>query len=265
MKNKIIALVLMSVGLLGIIGCATGRANQDKAMGHIVVANAMIKSEMYTEALRELYAAEAITPNDPTIHYYLGVAYHRKDAPDRAIKSFQKAISLKPDYSEAHHYLGIIYMDVKQWDMAIAAFDRALSNILYDNPGISLLNKGIALHQKGDYAKAVLAYQEALRMRDVRTLIPVIEKDMGLSLLALGDYQQALLHFDRAIAEVPDYPEVQYWIAFANVKLKHYDEARRILQDLVRSNAPRSEFAIKANAMLDLMNQGRYHEIKWQP
>ncbi|MBN1546148.1 MAG: tetratricopeptide repeat protein [Syntrophaceae bacterium] len=265
MKNRIVILIFIVLVCLSVIACAAGRANHEKASGHITVGMALIKSEMYTDALRELFAAEELTPNDPVVHYYLGIAYLGKNARDRAMKEFQKAVSLNPDYSEAHNYLGILYMEQQHWDLAISSFDRALANILYDTPSVSLYNKGWALYRKGDYKKALISYKSAARMNDALTLMPQIEKNMGLVLLALGENREALSHFSEAINLVPDFPEAQYWLALTNVRLKQYNEATQILQDMIQNKSSQSEYVTKGQQMLEQIRLGKYDELLWRP
>jgi len=45
----------------------------------------------------------------PTGHDYLGVAWDRKNDPDRARAACEKALELKPDYAQVHSSLGLLY------------------------------------------------------------------------------------------------------------------------------------------------------------
>jgi tetratricopeptide (TPR) repeat protein len=195
------------------------------------------------------------------VHYYLGIAYLGKDARNKAMMEFQEAVNLKPDYSEAHNYIGTLYLEENQWDLAIASFDRALSNILFDTPAVSLYNKGWALYKKGEYKNAIVCYRQTMKMRDAYSLMPLLEKNMGLSFLALGEYGESEDHFKAAVNLVPDYSEAKYWLAVVNVRQKNYGEATNLFQELVQK-APQSEFGVKAKEMQDKMKRGKYQEVK---
>lgn len=253
----------MIIGMISLctVGCASMNANQEKAYGHIAVGTAFMKSGQYTDALRELFAAEKLSPNDPTVHYYLGIAYLGKEARDKAMMEFQKAVNLKPDFSEAHNYIGTLYLEDNQWDLAIASFDRALTNILYDTPAASLYNKGWALYKKGEYKNAIACYWQTMKMRDSYSLMPLLEKNMGLSFLALGEYPESSDHFQMALTLVPEYPEAKYWLAIVKVRQKSYNEATKLFQELVQKT-PQSEFGVKAKDMLDKMKRDRYEGVK---
>ena len=215
---------------------------------------AYIEANQYNSALKELLEAEKYTPDDARIHFYLGIAYQGKGLGDKAISAFKRAIDLKPDYSEAHNFLGILYSNTGQWDMAIAAFNKALVNIVYDTPAAALYNMGWAYYQKGDYATAMNKYHEALNREPNTVLMPIISKNMGLASLALGQVNEAMRHFKKAIAVVPNYSEAQYWLAECHIKNKSWEEAKTQFQALAKA-APESEFGLKAQNRLNDLNQ----------
>jgi Tfp pilus assembly protein PilF len=221
---------------------------------HMNLGMAYIEANQYNSALKELLEAEKYTPDDARIHFYLGIAYQGRGLGDNAIAAFKRAIALKPDYSEAHNFLGILYSNAGQWDMAIAAFSKALDNIVYDTPAAALYNMGWAYYQKGDYATAMNKYQEAMSREPNTVLMPIIAKNMGLASLALGQVNEAMQYFRRAIAIVPNYSEAQYWLAECHVRNRNWEEARMQFQALVKA-APESEFGLKAKQRLKELNQ----------
>lgn len=261
MKNRRAVFAIIGFIIILAMGCATANTNRDIADGHISVGAALLKSGHCTDALRELFAAEKLAPDDPVVHYYLGIAYLGKEAREKAMLEFQKAVSLNPEYSEAHNYIGTLHLENNQWDLAIASFDRALANILYDTPAVSLYNKGWALYKKGDYKSAIASYKQAARNRDAQSLAPLLEKNMGLSYLALGEYTESSAHFQAALKLVPEYAEAKYLLAIVKVRQKNYGEAMNLFQELIQQ-APQSEFGMKAKDMQDKLRKGKFEEIK---
>ena len=245
-----IAILLVSLLLMS---CKTPW-DYEQASIHMNLGMAYIEANQYNSALKELLEAEKYTPDDARIHFYLGIAYHGNGFSDKAMAAFKKAIDSKPDYSEAHNFLGILYSNAGQWDMAIAAFNKALANIVYDTPAAALYNMGWAYYQKGDYLMATSKYDEALRREPNTVLMPIIAKNMGLASLALGRVNEAMQHFKKAIAVVPNYPEAQYWLAECHVRNKNREEAKTQFQALVKT-APESEFGLKAKNRLNDLNQ----------
>lgn len=261
MTNRRILIAFLSIIISLTLGCAAANKNQEKANDHMAVGMAFMKSGQYTDALRELFEAEKLTPDDPIVHYYIGIAYLAKDVRDKAMMEFQEVVRLNPEYSEAHNYIGTLYLEKNQYDQAIASFDRALANILYDTPAVSLYNKGWALYKKGDYKGSIACYKQALKSGDSPALKAPLEKNLGLSYLALGQYADASDRFNEALAEAPEYTEAKYWLAVVKARQRNYGEAMKLFQEIVKT-APESEYGLKAKDMLGKMQKGRYEEIK---
>jgi tetratricopeptide (TPR) repeat protein len=237
-------------------GCLKTPWDYHQADMHMNLGKAYIEANQYIPALKELLEAEKYTPSDPRIHFHLGIAYHGIGVDDKAVAALKKAVDLKPEYSEAHNMLGILYYNTRQWDMAIASFERALANLVYETPANALYNMGRAYHQKGDYPQAMSRYQEALRRAPNTVLGPIIFKDMGVTSLAMGRVDEATLHLKRALADVPDYAEAQYWLAECSARKKDRAEAIRQFQALAE-RAPESEFGVKAQGRLNDLKQTR--------
>jgi len=60
----------------------------------------------YAQAVEGLQAAVAKTPQDGSLHYWLGRSFYELREYSRAISSLERAVTLEPDNSEYHHWLG---------------------------------------------------------------------------------------------------------------------------------------------------------------
>ena len=88
--------------------------------------------------IKELENMIAQNPNNPLMHYTLGIEYLRAEKPAKATDVLQKAIDLQPDYSAAYRELG-----------------KALIKLKSNNKAIDIFNKGIAVAEgKGDIQTA---------------------------------------------------------------------------------------------------------------
>lgn len=252
MKNrsiKTIKLFTFVALLVFCTGCAGNRVKQDQANTHKDIGIAYLQSGQFTDALKEFILAEELAPKDSRIHYFLGIAYHEKNFNDKALNEFKKAISLKADYSEAHNYLGMIYVDMGLLDKAIDSFNQALSNILYDTPEAALYNMGAAYYKKGMYETALVKYNEAIAKEPNGILVPLIEKNMGIILLAKGDTDDAIKHFKKSLELSPSLAESHYWLGLCFLKLKNPEAAKSAFESVIRI-APESVFGIKAKESL---------------
>ena len=243
-------ILLLPALFLSLTACAGSSLKvQEEAANRTSIGSAYLGTGQYTAALREFLQAEKLTPDDPRVHYLLGISYHGKGLSDQAIAQFQKAIALKPNNSEVYNYLGAIYLDQGRWDDAIASFNMALANILYDTPTASLYNLGRAYYEKRDYDRALKYYGAALEKDPDSVLKPLIEKNMGITWLDKGATEDAISHFEKSLALAPSLVESHYWLGVCYQKLKRTADAAASFQAAVRL-APESEFGRKAKESL---------------
>ena len=67
-------------------------------------------------AARSYRSALAIHPNDPQIHFHLGLALLGLGDEEGARHEFQRALQLKPDLAPAHNHLGLLAAEAGQSD-----------------------------------------------------------------------------------------------------------------------------------------------------
>lgn len=242
----LLLLLLLPVGLAA---CANKARLRERAGAHVNVATAYLGAGQYNAALKELLEAEKLTPEDAKVHYLLGISYRVKGLDDMAIAKFQRALSLRPDYSEAHNYLGAVYLEKGRYDDAIASFNSALANILYDTPAIVLYNIGLAYYAKGQYDKALEYYGDAAAKDPYTDLLPLIEKNKGMSWLAKGNPGQAVVHLRKSIDLAPSLAESHYWLGLSYRDLNQPDSAAAAFRTAVKL-APETEFGRKAKEHL---------------
>ena len=111
---------ILVIGFLA--GCAPNENLRKQGESSRNLGEAYMAQGNYTAALKELLAAEQLTPDDPYLHNDLGLTYMAKDRLDLAIQHFKKALSLKPDYAPAMNNLGTAYLAQQNWDAAIVCF-----------------------------------------------------------------------------------------------------------------------------------------------
>jgi type IV pilus assembly protein PilF len=255
MRIRVGLVILLTIILTGVMTSCAGKNPQlagicrDKGIAYL-------QQGQYTSALKELLDARNINAYDPSIRYYLGVAYHGKKLSQEALASFKDAISLKPDYSDAHNYLGIIYAEMGSWDQAIGEYQKAVANILYETPASAYNNMGYAYFKKGNYQAALASFDEAYVKDPNTTLSPLIEKNRGMTLFATGRIKQAIQRLGKSIENAPDFPETHYWLAKCYLELKDTKTASQEFQFVLKT-APDSEFGIKSKEGLAAIDASR--------
>lgn len=79
------------------------------------------------EAVTAFEAAIETAPNDPTLHFELGVHHHRHNRLTEAAACYGQAIEKDPEHSRAHNNLGAVWLALRDFGRATATFERALA------------------------------------------------------------------------------------------------------------------------------------------
>ena len=112
----------------------------------------------YAKARKEFLAELAITPEEYTSLYYLGVIAESEKRPDEAEKWFAKAAAAHPGEAEALFRLGQAYFDEGKFDEAAPALQKALSTAAHPgdlaDPALAHELLGKALEKLGRVKEA---------------------------------------------------------------------------------------------------------------
>jgi len=85
-------------------------------------------------------------PENPYLHYNIGLMYSTLERYDKAIQKYQLAVKLKPDYVDAYSNLGVVYADQGKLEEAIRNFRTAV-RLNPDDKGVQM-NLDLALRKK---------------------------------------------------------------------------------------------------------------------
>ncbi|MGE5283793.1 MAG: tetratricopeptide repeat protein [Actinomycetota bacterium] len=155
------------------------------------------------ECLRaERYLLEALEAGAtyPDILYTLGLIDHQLGNYRRAAERFSQAVSLNPDYTEALLSLSITLNDMGRYDEARDAYDRAAE----------------ILSRKGGSPGENL----------FRGRIANLHKELGELYLALGQHDDAIREYRRALSVAPGYPDLRVRLVTALREAGRTNEAR---------------------------------------
>jgi len=249
MKTRLLVAMMAVLLCFLFTGCGPTLKEQKQSQIHVDIGVAYLKSQRYAPALRELMTAEQLTPGNPEIYYNKGASYYGSGLREDAIREFKRAVTLKPDYSEAHNYLGVIYMEGGLYKHALDAFARALSNILYETPALPLNSMGDIFYKKGEYETALAKYEEAIEREPRTYLLPLIEKNMGRTLLAMKETDRAIHHLERSVRTSPFFAEARYWLGISYLQEGNKKKAIEELREAVKAD-PQSPFGQKAKKRL---------------
>jgi predicted TPR repeat methyltransferase len=120
---------------------------------------ALLEAGRYDEAQQMLLQALKLSPQDPLIHYRLGLLYGDTDRVADALSAYDASIALDPGNARAHNNRGSVLQLLDRMQAAEAAFQRAHEiDPTLQQPYINLGH----LLELRDTAGAIALYEKAL-------------------------------------------------------------------------------------------------------
>lgn len=232
------------------LGACASQSSQEKirlAESKRSIGEAYMRQGDYTSALRELLEAEKLDPENAFTQHDLGLCYRAKDRMADALAHLNKAVMLKPSYTPARNSLGRAYLEVGELDKAIATFKEITKDALYATPHFPLANLGLAYYKKGDYAKALEYYHQALKLEP--NFVFALH-GLGSTYLAMNKGRLALSYLEKALQLAPKVAEIHFEYAEANLLVGRLAQARISYENAIDLAAPESQVAAQARQRL---------------
>lgn len=129
------------------------------------IANAYLQLNRLQDAERAVKKELDVSPEEPAVHYTLGMIYFRQTEYEKALDSFMETVGLMYYQPQAHYYIGETLVALEQYEHAIEAFEVALKLL----PGFNSARQRIIqiyethLNQPGKALKYKVDFQEKIR------------------------------------------------------------------------------------------------------
>ncbi|MBN2019539.1 MAG: tetratricopeptide repeat protein, partial [Sedimentisphaerales bacterium] len=193
-----------------------------------------------------------VTENNSLAHINIALPLFEQGRVDEAIQHLTQAVRIAPKSRQAVNALGFYLYNAGRIDEAAACFERALEI----DPAYAEAHSNIAaiFTDKGDYAGAVKHYRIALTTNDT----PLTRSKLGLALLNLGLFEEAVAEYRKALPSMPDNIELLNELGYALDRAGNSDEAIPLYEKAL-SIAP-DYIDIRLNFGLALINSGRFQK-----
>jgi tetratricopeptide (TPR) repeat protein len=194
----------------------------------LLASIAFSQASYWHDSVTLLRHAQSCTPDNSTIHEFLGSALLGENSLDEAVNEYQAAIRLAATYGPLHADLASAYELLARNDEALAEYRAALS---LDPRSVDALN-GIAriLIERGQFDEARQQLDHALELDAENPLTYA-----GLASLSVktGDFAAGLTYAEHGLALNPGLYLCDLRAAQALRGLGRFDEALRRLERLV--------------------------------
>jgi len=194
----------------------------------------------------------ALAPDDPRLRAALGWTLYQTGRPAEAVTEYGRALAVSPDDARTHHNLALalratgdltgagthftrslaieprceVYADfgllqdiLGREDLARESYEKAFA--LDGDCPAARMNLASMLLEDGGYEEAALHYRKAIEAKPSAAA----HSGLGFALNQLGRLDEAAAQHDAAVALDPSLAEVHRNRALTQARLKKYDEA----------------------------------------
>jgi protein O-GlcNAc transferase len=181
------------------------------------------------DALAAFQKVAALSPNDASAHFNLGVAYKSVGQMEQAAASYRSALALNPQYLEALSNLGNVLQDLSQLDEAVRCYRKAL--LIQPRSADTHYSLGNALRGLKQFEQAVESYRQVIRLKPD---LAAAHCDLGSTLKELGRLNEAVECYQRAIEIAPMFVEAHRNLGGLFRELGRTEEALRCYQQALQ-------------------------------
>ena len=178
--------------------------NPDAWQGHNRIGQLFFDKGKFAEAAQHFKRATELKPEIPDNYNSLGLAYCRLERLDEGIVEYRKALQLKGKKPSAAKSAGVATMRTN-----LANALTLTANNLIDSARV-LFEQGAAIAAEADRKTAMERYEEAIREYEKALELdpqhPAIHRNLGLALIRLGRYDEAVVHLQTVLRQVPNEP-----------------------------------------------------------
>jgi len=178
--------------------------NPDAWQGHNRIGQLFFDKGKFAEAAQHFKRATELKPEIPDNYNSLGLAYCRLEQFDEGIVEYRKALQLKGKKPSAAKSAGVATMRTN-----LANALTLTANNLIDSARV-LFEQGAAIAAEADRKTAMERYEEAIseyeKALELEPQHPAIHRNLGLVLIRLGRYDEAIVHLQTVLRQVPNEP-----------------------------------------------------------
>ena len=239
-------MIVLSVQLLVMTGCATSPKLQVKAEDRYKLSQQYLGSQSYLLAEQEVRKALDQSPEDPRYYELLALIYQAQGRIRLADEAYRVALQ-KDDVAPSTlvNYSTLLLIRDRP-DEAINLAHQALKNPGYGKPALAHTNIGLAYLKKGVLLRAEEHFRTAL---EYEPSLPEAHHNLGLVYARSGKRSKAILSFREAIRSRPAYTEAHASLGQMLLQDGRPEEARDAFERVI-DLAPDSELAVASRRQL---------------
>ena len=151
-----------------------GEAGLERSVFFLVLGIQALQAESFERASYYLHRCAESSPASPVPLAYLGIMLESQGCPAEALTYYHRALELAPELFSVLNAVGNLYHELGFYEQAVASYRRAYPLLLEPcNQAILLGNLGNSLRALGQLDEAVAVYTEAIAIEPSQPTNPV--------------------------------------------------------------------------------------------
>lgn len=188
----VLAALLASVACSGVMAQAKPTPSNG-VNPYIELGISYFEAGKYEIAMEEANKALAKEPQNADAHNLLGSVYLRLNDNANAEEEFKKALQIAPQNADALNNMGLVLCKTNRVDASLEFFGKALSTPRYPRAAQTLVNAGVCINKKQDYAASEKYFVKALEQEP---FMPIALYQLALSYFKTGRSDMAESRID---------------------------------------------------------------------
>jgi arylsulfatase A-like enzyme/Tfp pilus assembly protein PilF len=192
------------------------------------IARSLKASGDMAGALKELESLHRLSPRDPEVLAEYAGTLAQQGEVDRALA----LLAAGPDHHDVHYTASVILRARDRMPDSLAELEKALA--LEPRSAVALHDRGVTLSRLGRHSEAVASLERAIEVQDT----PTTRNALGTALCRMDRCDEAIPHFERAVAAAPNFVEALENLAQAYAvmgRLREEVETRKRVERLKAS------------------------------
>jgi len=144
---------------------------------------------------------------------------------------FEHTLAVTGNNATAHYALGISLFKAGRVDDAVEQYNKSLR--ISSNQPETFINLGLAYNEKGDLERALFNFQKAAQLKPDSY---EANYNAGTAYLKKGDYENAIIHLQKAVLLKPESDEANFNLGNAYFKKNAFDDAMPYFKKSIEQN-----------------------------
>lgn len=196
------------------------------------LALTLIGSGRVDDGILELQRVLTLSPNHVDARLQLGRTLVRLGRTDEAISEFRKTTELRPDHPGSYHEMGLGLYEAGRFKEAVEAFERVVQ--LQPDNALAYQRLGTAYQVLGDDARALASYERVLSLPASSQAYAQASSNIGAFYHSRGEYAKAVEAYQKAIKYRPNSAITHRNLGDAYQRMNRSAEARASYLEAVR-------------------------------